>query len=109
MGEEPRLYYAKLYVYNNSNRLITCEDVAKNCSLSRKQLNRIFKKYTGQTLKDYIISSRAQYAERLVLQAEYSIKQISYMMGFENVSGFVGFFKRQFGMPPKLYRESYND
>ncbi|MBQ8250144.1 MAG: AraC family transcriptional regulator, partial [Clostridia bacterium] len=101
---DSRLLAAKHYIENNRSRLISCEDVAKECCLSRKHLNRIFKKYTGQTLNDYLISSRAQYAKQLVVNSEYTVKEISYMMGFENASSFVAFFKRHFGLPPKLYR-----
>ncbi len=101
---DSRLLAAKHYIENNRSRLISCEDVAKECCLSRKHLNRIFKKYTGQTLNDYLIFSRAQYARQLVANSEYTVKEISYMMGFENASSFVAFFKRHFSLPPKLYR-----
>ncbi len=101
---DSRVLAAKHYIENNRSRMISCEDVAKECCLSRKQLNRIFKQHTGQTVNDYLVESRVNYAKRLVTHSEYSVKEIGYMMGFESTSSFVAFFKRHMGLPPKLYR-----
>lgn len=101
---DSRLSTAKQYIENNKHRLISCEDVAKECCLSRKQLGRIFKKYTDKTLYEYLIDSRAKYAKKLVLQNECNIKEIGYMLGFESESSFVSFFKRHFGTSPSAYR-----
>lgn len=104
---DSRLSVAKQYIKDNRNRLITCEDVAKECCLSRKQLNRIFKKDSGETLHDYIVNVRLKYAKELLLQTKQSIKEISFMLGFENESSFISFFKRHSDIPPGTYRTEY--
>lgn len=102
---DPRFDIAKSFIRNNKNRLIFCEDVAKECCLSSKQLNRIFKQHTGKTLFEYIVDSRLRYAQNLLLQSGATIKEIGYMLGFENESSFISFFKRQCGMPPSAFRK----
>ena len=102
---DPRVLVAKEYIDNNKHRIINCEDVAKECCLSVKQLNRVFKNDTGSSVFEYIVNVRTKYAKKLLLQSEYSIKEISLMMGFENECSFVLFFKRHCGMPPGSFRK----
>ncbi len=101
---DTRFTIAVQYIKNNLHRLISCEDIAKEVCLSRKHLSRLFKKYTGKSLNEYLISQRSEYANRLVLQNEYSIKQISFMLGFQNECSFISFFKQHFGVSPGAYR-----
>lgn len=100
-----RVLVAKEYIDNNKHRIIKCEDVAKECCLSSKQLNRIFKSCTGSSVFEYIISSKIKYAKKLLSQKEYSIKEISFMLGFENECIFVSYFKRHCDMPPGAFRK----
>lgn len=102
-GYDTRYLVAKSYIAQNKHRLIVCEDVAKECCLSVKQLSRIFKMHTDLSLFEYIIRSRVNYAKKL-LDGQHSVKEIGYMLGFENESSFIAFFKRQCGMPPGVYR-----
>ncbi len=102
-GHDTRYLVAKSYIAQNKHRLIVCEDVAKECCLSVKQLSRIFKTHTDLSLFEYIIRSRVNYAKKL-LDSQHSVKEIGYMLGFENESSFIAFFKRQCGMPPGVYR-----
>ena len=101
---EPRLYVAKRFIKNNRHINITCNDVASECCLSTKQLNRIFKKYTAKTLNEYIIADKAQKAEKLLLNSNMSIKDIGAELGFENDSSFSLFFKRFYGVSPTAYK-----
>lgn len=103
---EPRLYVAKRFIKNNRHANITCNDVASECCLSTKQLNRIFKKYTDKTLNEYIIADKAQKAEKLLLNGNMSIKEIGAELGFENDSSFSLFFKRFYGVSPTTYKNS---
>ena len=104
VSEDPRVTVAKEYIYNNRGRLITGDDVAKECSISRKQLDRIFKAQTEKTVHDYLTATRVDYAKQL-LQSDKSVKEISYTLGFDSESGFVSFFKRHCGIPPGLYKK----
>ena len=104
-NSDPRINVAKAFINNNRHHLISCEDVAKECCLSVKQLNRIFKNNTESTLYDYIVSSRLSYAKKLLSKNLYSVKEVGYMLGFHNESGFVSFFKRHCGISPGAFRK----
>ncbi len=102
---DSRLIFAKKYIEENKNCIISCEDVAKECGLSSKQLSRIFKNNMGCSLFEHIIDVRLKYAKKLLRNTEYSIKEVGYMLGFENESSFVSFFKRNCNVPPGTYRK----
>lgn len=101
---DPRFLVAKEYISENKNRIITCEDVAKECCLSVKQISRIFKSCTGGSLFEYITEVRLKEAKRLLLHGEYRVKEVGYMLGFENECSFTAFFKRHCGTSPGSYR-----
>jgi len=103
---DPRLLAAKKFICDNSSSLLSCEDVARECGISVKQLGRIFKKYTNQSLAEYIKETKLKTCESLLLDSRYTVKEVGYMMGFENEYYFNSFFKRHYGMPPGAYKKS---
>lgn len=107
--EDPRLVSAKQFIEKNLHWRIGCEDVATACGISRKQLNRIFKKHTGRTLNDYLLEAQLLHAEKLVLQSDCNIKQLGFQLGFKSEGSFGIYFKRYFGVSPKTYREQFRD
>lgn len=108
-SRDPRFFMAKAYIENNSDKLLTCNDVSKECCLSTKQLSRIFKTETGQTLTDYIVACKIKQIKRLLLDTQYSVKEIGFLLGFENESNFVSFFKRHCELPPGAFRAKMSE
>jgi AraC-like DNA-binding protein/mannose-6-phosphate isomerase-like protein (cupin superfamily) len=106
---DPRFLVAKNYIHQNSRQLLSCEAVAQECGYSAKQLSRIFKSHTGKTLYEYITHARIQEAAALLLDNTQSIQQVSFLMGFENESSFVSFFKRHCGVTPGNFRKQKSD
>ena len=103
---DSRFTVAKDFIECNISKPFCCEDVAYECGLSAKHLNRIFIKNTGQSLFAYITSARLKRAEQLLLSGAFSIKEISGMVGFENEYSFGNFFKKHTGMPPGYFRKN---
>ena len=101
---DPRYYVATQYIDRHRCRAITVEEVAKECCLSVKQLNRIFRDSCGRSIYEYITRERLLYAKYQLQRTERSIKDISFSMGFENESSFTAFFKRHAGIAPSVYR-----
>ncbi|MBR5151987.1 MAG: helix-turn-helix transcriptional regulator [Clostridia bacterium] len=102
---DPRFLVAVEYIEKKRGQTVNCEDVAKECCLSSKQISRIFKNCTGHSLFDYIVNKRIRYAKELLTETDRSIKEVSFAMGFDNESGFISFFKRHTGMSPGAYRK----
>ena len=106
---DERFLQACKYIRDNRSALISCDEVAKACGLSPKQLGRIFMKNSGIALSEYIIRERINHAKKLLAEKDLTIKQAGYALGFENPSSFVSFFKRHCGKSPKSYREDHPD
>lgn len=107
-GADSRVTQAKEYIENNITEIIKIDDVAKECCLSSKQLGRIFKLHTGITVNEYIVNSKISYSKKLLIRNECSVKEIGYMLGFENESSFVSFFKRHCGITPGVFKKQYS-
>ncbi|MBQ2942029.1 MAG: helix-turn-helix transcriptional regulator [Clostridia bacterium] len=104
--EDRRVTAAKLYIRNNSNRLIKLDEVASHCGVSAKQMDRIFLSCHGCHLSEYIKHTRLSEAEKLLLETKIPIKEISEKLGFSNVYNFTSFFKKRVGITPAAYRNA---
>ncbi|MBR6720364.1 MAG: helix-turn-helix transcriptional regulator [Clostridia bacterium] len=104
--EDRRITAAKLFIKSNSQRLLTCNEVASFCGLSTKQTERLFFASTGRHLSEYIKSTRLSEAERLLLETRMPIKEVSEALGFSNVYNFTNFFTKRAGISPGAYRKS---
>ena len=78
-----------------------CEDL----SMSRPTVYKKIKSLTGLSVVAFIRSVRIKRAAQLLLQDGSSIKNIMYMVGFDNSSYFSARFKKEFGCTPAEYVE----
>ena len=79
----------------------TTETLAQEMAISRRQLNRKIKEYTGLTPNKYIVEIRLQKARNLLEQSpNLTIKEVSYKVGFSKTEYFSKLFKARFGKNP---------
>lgn len=77
------------------------EKLALSLSMSRSNLQRKIKGISGMAPNDYIRVYRLKKAAMLLLQGEYRINEICYLVGFNTPSYFSRCFQKQFGQLPK--------
>lgn len=97
----------KEWVRINADRNISVKDVAEYFQYNESHINRIFKIAYGTSIKQYIIDIRLNKAKILLQTSLYNIKQIAYIMGYENENLFVKFFEYHIKMTPTEYRQIY--
>lgn len=68
------------------NRLISIPELAKMACMSVRNLQLMFKAYTNETLHQYIIRTRMEYAQQLLKDNKKSIAEIYEYIGFANQS-----------------------
>lgn len=79
----------------------TTETLAQEMAISRRQLNRKIKEYTGLTPNKYIVEIRLQKARNLFEQSpDLTVKEVSYEVGFSKTEYFSKLFKARFGKNP---------
>lgn len=97
------------YIVSHFNEKITLEALAAEVNLHPNYLSVLFKKETGENLREYLIRSRIEVAQSLLTRTEYTYIQISNSLAFNSQSHFTKVFKEQTGYTPKQYRMKFYD
>lgn len=84
----------------------TVEQMSAQAHLSRAQLMRLFKQHIGVSPHAFVNHIRLQEAAQLLRQTADSVLQIALSVGFQSETHFGKAFKKQYGMPPGVYRKS---
>lgn len=85
--------------------LRTANDYAKQLSVHVNYLNRAVKTATGKTTSTIIAGRISQEAKVLLKQTNWNISEIAYCLGFDEVSHFSNFFRKQNGISPLQFRK----
>lgn len=94
---------AKDYIDEHFADNISLYDVANYVFLNASYLSRLFKQYTGENFRDYLISIRIARAIELMKQNRYKIYEISELCGYKNPKYFAQQFKQVTGLAPTEY------
>ncbi|WP_170335555.1 GlxA family transcriptional regulator [Ruegeria arenilitoris] len=78
--------------------------LADQAGISRRQIERLFKKYLGITPKQHYRKIRLREAYRLLIQSSQPIIDVALATGFETPSHFSRCFKAEFGETPYQLR-----
>lgn len=80
--------------------------LAQQQNISPGYLSTVFKKETGKTITEYIISERIHLAMHLLQTTRLQIQTVALHCGIVDVQYFSKIFKKHVGMTPKEYRKS---
>ena len=72
---------------------------------SREHVSRSLKKHTGMTVSEYINSLRLNFIANMLRNSNYSIAQIIFDSGFNNISWATECFKQKYGATMREYRQ----
>ncbi len=87
-----------------SKRRITSGEIAHILNYNGDYLNRIFKKWYGQSMKDYCQKIYIKEIARLLTETDLSIIEIANRVGFVNPTQFYRIFKEFYHCTPQDYR-----
>lgn len=96
------------YIINHyrSNKL-SLDTVAAHVGLTPSYVSALFKREMQIGLKAYIQSLRLEYAKKLMISTEESVRQICEESGFEDYPNFIKQFKTYHKMTPTELRKSW--
>ena len=84
---------------------MNCEEMCQMCEVSESTLRRLFKRYMGKTVFEFIRDNKVQYAAHLLVTTNIPISEIGYKVGYESPSFFTKTFRIVFGVSPQKYRK----
>lgn len=92
------------YLHTNyRNQDFSIQEMIRRSCLSQAYFRRIFKQQYGCTVVEFINRLRIDYAKSLIESDEHSIKEIAFMVGFEDEKYFSQVFKKVTGIQPSKY------
>ena len=95
---------AMVLMERNLEEPLRLAEIAQYLEISQRQLERLFKRYTGVTPIKYYINLRLDRARGLITQTEMSIVEIANACGFGTAEQFTRTYKKRFGIVPSIDR-----
>ena len=92
------------YINNHLFEDLSLDNISETFYISKTHLTRKFKKYTGSTVWDYILTKRLLYAKELLKNGEKPT-DVYVDCGFNDYCSFYRAYKLKFNLPPK---DDYN-
>lgn len=92
------------YIKDNITSRIEHDELASLVDLSPRYLNRIFKQYTGTSLKEFMTRTRLERAVHLLTETSMNVEQVAETLGYSDIYFFSKQFKQHYGTPPSHYR-----
>lgn len=100
-----RLLPVKEYLAANFDQGIRLDQLARLVDMSVTNFRREWKKLYGESPLQYRDDLRLSYAKEYLNSGYYSISEIARKCGFDDVSYFVRFFKKQTGITPGEFKK----
>lgn len=102
-----RAYEIMEFIRINAHRALTVTDVANRFGYSPDHLSKILKREFGYDTKTAIVKKRLDHIESLLINTDYSIKEIAEQTNFDDENKFVKFFKYHEELTPTQFRNRY--
>ncbi|MDQ4122663.1 MAG: helix-turn-helix domain-containing protein [Acidobacteriota bacterium] len=99
---------AQEFIENNFQKRITIDDLSTKFALSRRSLERRFKRATNNTVSEYIQRVKIEAAKKRLETSRKNITEVMFDVGYSDTKAFRGIFKKITGMTPFDYRNKYN-
>jgi AraC family transcriptional regulator, glycine betaine-responsive activator len=91
---------------DNIEKPLSLDEIATATGLSRRQIERLFKRHLNCVPKRYYLQMRLRRARELLLQTSMPIIDITTACGFQSPPHFSRCYRAQFGCPPSLERQT---
>ena len=100
----PKLILAIELMEANVEEPLGQDQLAKYVGMSRRQLERLFKKHLGRTPAQYYLELRLERARHLLYQTDLPIMNVACACGFVSASHFSTCYRQMYGKTPRQER-----
>lgn len=106
--EDKEVIKAQKFIEDNYEDTIRVDDLADKLAMSRRTLERRFKKATCNTVTEYIQRVKMEAAKKGLETSRKNVNEIMYDVGYTDSKSFRNLFRRVTGLTPNEYRNKYN-
>lgn len=108
MLDEEFMDRAFAFMNNNYQKPLSFAETAQAAKIPASIFNRMIKRSTGFTFKDCLSQIRLGHVSRMLIENNYSVGEIAYRCGFNNLANFNRIFKHKKKCTPSQFRDKYN-
>lgn len=95
------------YISDNYNKEISLQLLADEFSLSPIVISKIIKTHTGKKFNDYINAVKIDNAKKMIAGTGLNISEISKAVGYKDYGYFTNKFRKETGVLPSEYKNTY--
>lgn len=106
--DDESILKAQEFIEKNFHDKITVDQLASMLALSRRNLERRFKKATSNTAIEYVQRVKIEAAKMSLESSRENVNEVMYKVGYTDTKAFRNTFKRFTGLSPIEYRNRYN-
>ena len=96
-----RIMEIKNYILARVEEKISMEEITKKFGISASKLKRDFKTAFNSSVSLFHVHAKMDEAYRRLRSGSYSVTEVGYDLGYQNISKFSGMFKKIKGINPK--------
>jgi len=106
-NSKPQILQSLIYsIEANYKKKHTPKDYAEILNISSSVLGKLVKEYFNKTLTKLIAQRIVVEAKRELYLTSKSVKEVAFLLGYEDEYYFSRFFKKQVGVSPNIYRKT---
>lgn len=106
--KDEKVIEAQKYIEAHYEETIQVDELADQVALSRRTLERRFKKATHNTVTEYIQRVKVEAAKRDLETTRKNVNEVMYEVGYSDIKSFRNLFRKITGLTPAEYRDKYN-
>lgn len=103
-GHERRISEITARLSLDTSDLPSVADLAKEAGLGMAHFSRVFRRFTGQSPKEFLLRARLARAQHFLRETAMTVTEISGRLGYADVFFFSRQFKQKTGLSPLAYR-----
>lgn len=103
---QDKLSKAIEYIHAQYPEKINIDMIANIAGMSERHFSRLFREAFNTTFRDYLIEYRLEKSQEMLEKTTLSITEISFSVGFFDLTHFSRMFKKKYGCNPQQYRRS---
>jgi len=96
------------FIEKNIHSKISVEELASRFAMGRRNLERRFKKATGNSVMEYIQRVKMEAVKKSLESTRVGVNEAMDKVGYSDPKAFRGVFKKVTGLSPLQYRNRYN-